>query len=101
MACMVWMLACLTTNQRVAVQGLKTAIVVVLLGIMGWGAVQERYAFRAREDDRDLFAVTDYLCTATPSTALIETYESERFLFLNRPYTDASPRHLVESIRRE
>lgn len=91
----------LVHRRRLTAQGFKAAVVVVLLAIMGWGAVQERYAFRAREDDRDLFAVTQYLNTATPPTALIETYDSELFLFLNRPYTYALPRHLVEIIRRE
>lgn len=94
-------LAGLVRGRRVTAQELKAAVVMVLLVIMGWGAVQERYAFRAREDDRDLFAVTQYLNTATPPTAVIETYDSELFLFLNRPYTYAFPRHLVEIIRRD
>lgn len=91
----------LVQRRRVTSEGLKAVVVVVLLLVMGWVALQERYAFRAREDDRDLFAVTQYLHSATPTTALIETYDSELFLFLNRPYTYASPRHLVEIIRRE
>ncbi|HND03588.1 MAG TPA: hypothetical protein PK782_16040, partial [Nitrospira sp.] len=94
-------LAELVPGRRVTPQGLKAAVVVLLLAIMGWGAVQERYAFRAREDDRDLFAVTQHLNTTTSPTALIETYDSELFLFLNRPYTYALPKHLVEIIRRE
>ena len=91
----------LVQRRRVTSEGLKAVVVVVLLLVMGWVALQERYAFRAREDDRDLFAVTQYLHSATPTTALIETYDSELFLFLNRPYTYALPRHLVEIIRRE
>ncbi|MGC3972995.1 MAG: glycosyltransferase family 39 protein [Nitrospira sp.] len=94
-------LADLVAGRRVTAQGLQTAVVVALLAIMGWGAVQERYAFRAREDDRDLFAVTQHLNRTTAPTALIETYDSELFLFLNRPYTYALPKHLVEIIRRE
>lgn len=94
-------LAELVRGKRVTAQGFKASVAVVLFAIMGWGAVQERYAFRAREDDRDLFAVTQHLNTTTPPTALIETYDSELFLFLNRPYTYALPRHLVEIIRRE
>lgn len=94
-------LAGLVHRKGLTARGLKAAVVVVLLLIMAWGALQERYAFRAREDDRDLFAVTQYLNTATPTTALIETYDSELFLFLNRPYTYALPKHLVEIIRRE
>ena len=89
----------LLRSRHVTRQGIKA--VVVLLVMMGWVAVQERYAFRAREDDRDLFAVTHYLNTATPPTAVIETYDSELFLFLHRPYTYAPPRALVEIIRRE
>ena len=94
-------LAGLPRSRRVTRQGIKAVVVVMLLVMMGWVAVQERYAFRAREDDRDLFAVTHYLNTATPPKALIETYDSELFLFLNRPYTYAPPRVLVEIIRRE
>ena len=94
-------LAELVPGRRVTPQGFKAAVVVLLLAIMGWGALQERYAFRAREDDRDLFAVTQHLNTTTLPTALIETYDSELFLFLNRPYTYALPIHLVEIIRRE
>lgn len=88
-------------GRRVTKQGIRAVVVVLLLLMMGWVAVQERYAFRAREDDRDLFAVTDYLNTATAPKALIETYDSELFLFLHRPYTYAPPRVLVEIIRRE
>ena len=91
----------LLRSRHVTRQGIKAVVVVMLLVMMGWVAVQERYAFRAREDDRDLFAVTHYLNTATPPTAVIETYDSELFLFLHRPYTYAPPRALVEIIRRE
>ena len=94
-------LAGLLERRRVTGQGIKAVVVVMLLVMMGWVAVQERYAFRAREDDQDLFAVTNYLNTATPPTALIETYDSELFLFLQRPYTYAPARVLVEIIRRE
>jgi hypothetical protein len=88
-------------DRRMTTQRFKAVVVVVLLAIMAWGAVQERYAFRAREDDRDLFAVTQYLNTTIPPTALVETYDSELFLFLNRPYTYALPKHLIEIIRRD
>ena len=91
----------LLRSRRVTRQGIKAVVVVMLLVMMGWVAVQERYAFRTREDDRDLFAVTHYLNTATPPTAVIETYDSELFLFLQRSYTYAPPRVLVEIIRRE
>ena len=59
------------------------------------------FVFFVPEMQWDLFAVTHYLNTATPPTALIETYDSELFLFLQRPYTYAPPRVLVEIIRRE
>ena len=94
-------LASLVRSRRVTSQGFKAVVAVILLAMMGWVALQERYAFRAREDDRNLFEVTQYLNTATPPTALIETYDSELFLFLNRPYTYALPRNLIEIIRRE
>ncbi len=91
----------LLRSRRLTSEGIKAVAVVLLLGVMGWVALQERYAFRAREDHRDLFAVTHYLNTATPPTAVIETYDSELFLFLNRPYVYAPPRILVDIIRRE
>lgn len=91
----------LLRSRRLTSQGVKAVAVVLLLAVMGWVALQERYAFRAREDNRDLFAVTHYLNTTTPPMALIETYDSELFLFLQRPYTYAPPRILVEIIRRE
>lgn len=94
-------LADLAETRRPTVQCLQGLAVVLLLVSMASVAVHERYAFRAREDDRDLFAVTQYLNTATPPTALIETYDSELFLFLHRPYTYALPIHLVQIIRRE
>jgi hypothetical protein len=91
----------LVRNKLAAGDGGKAAIVVILLCVMGWTASQERYAFRSREDDRDLFAVTHYLNTATSPAALIETYDSELFLFLNRAYTYAPPRILVEVFSHE
>ena len=79
--------------------GAKALVAVALLFAMGWVTAQERYAFRAREDERDLVELIAYLHTATPPTALIETYDSELFLFLNRRYTYAPPQVLVEVIR--
>jgi hypothetical protein len=43
--------------------------------------------------------VTAFLKTHTRPTALIETYDRELFLFLDRPYTYAPPQVLVEIIR--
>lgn len=79
--------------------GAKVLVVVALLIVMGSVVVQERYAFRGREDERDLFELIAYLHTATPASALIETYDSELFLFLNRRYTYAPPQALVDVIR--
>jgi hypothetical protein len=87
--------------RRPAIEGVGAAVVVVLLAVMGWVALQERYAFRARDDDRDLFAVIAHLNRATPPTALIETYDSELFLFLNHRYTYAPPQTLVEVIQND
>ena len=84
-------LSALVRTRRLTARECKAAAVVVLLVVMGWVVVQERYAFRSREDDRDLFAFITYLHAATPATALIETYDSELFLFLNRRYTYALP----------
>ncbi len=78
-----------------------TGLLLLLLVVMGWVAVQERYALRSREDDRDLMAVIEYLHRATPPASLIETYDSELFLFLNRRYTYAPPSALVEMIQHD
>jgi hypothetical protein len=86
-------------TRRFTSDGAKAAVAVLLLVVMGWVVVQERYAFRSREDDRDVLAVTAYLNSAMPAAAVIETYDSELFLFLNRPYTYAPPQTLVEIIR--
>lgn len=94
-------LSALLRTRPITREGIQAAVVVALLAVMGWVAIQERYAFRAREDERDLFALTDYLRAATPSTALIETYDSELFLFLDRPYTYAPPKVLVDVIGHE
>ena len=67
----------------------------------GLGRRAGAVSFRAREDARDLNDVIAYLHAATPATALIETYDSELFLFLNRRYTYAPPQALVEVILRE
>ena len=80
---------------------IKIVIAMVLLLVMGWVAVQERYAFRAREDERDLVELISYLHAATPATALVETYDSELFLLLNRRYTYAPPQALVQVIRHQ
>ncbi|MGZ9190267.1 MAG: hypothetical protein ACXW39_09455, partial [Nitrospira sp.] len=101
-AMFVWgALSALVRSRRITSYGVKAVVVVALLVVMSWVVVQERYAFRAREDERDLFELIAYLHTATPATALIETYDSELFLFLNRRYTYAAPQALVEVILRE
>ena len=94
-------LSALVRTGHVTRDGVKVVLTVALLFVMGWVVVQERYAFRAREDARDLNDVIAYLHAATPATALIETYDSELFLFLNRRYTYAPPQALVEVILRE
>ncbi len=92
-------LAALIRSRRLDLDGRKVVVALVLLAVMLWVAVQERYAIRAREDDRDLVAVTAFLHAHTPPTALIETYDSELFLLLHRPYTYAPPESLVDIIR--
>jgi hypothetical protein len=86
-------------SSRLNSEGRKVLVATGLLLVMVWVGVQERYAIRARDDDRDLMAVTAFLHAHTPPSALIETYDSELFLFLNRPYTYAPPHVLVEIIR--
>lgn len=91
-------LSTLVRTRHLTNDGMKAVVAVALLIVMGWVVVQERYAFRAREDDRDLFELITYLHTETAKTDLIETYDSELFLFLNRRYTYAPPQALVEVI---
>ena len=92
-------LAVLARSKRLDSEGRQTLVATGLLLVMLWVGVQERYAIRAREDDHDLMAVTAFLHAHTPPAALIETYDSELFLFLDRPYTYAPPHILVEVIR--
>ncbi len=77
----------------------KAVIAVGLLAVMIAVVVQERYAFRSRDVDRDVVTVADYFNARTPPEALIETYDSELFLFLNRPYHYPPPQVVVEVIR--
>ena len=51
--------------------------------------------------NRSLFETVEYLNTATPTTAVIETYESELFFFLKRRYHFPPDQTHVELIRRE
>jgi hypothetical protein len=92
-------LAALARSRQLNADGCRILVAVGLLFVMVWVAVQERYAIRGRDDDRDLMAVTTFLHAHTRPSALIETYDSELFLFLNRPYTYAPPDVLVDIIR--
>jgi hypothetical protein len=92
-------LTMLVRNRRLDLDGRKVFVALGLLALMLWVGVHERYALRGREDDRDLMAVTAFLHAHTPPGALVETYDSELFLLLNRPYTYAPPHVLVEIIR--
>ena len=47
----------------------------------------------------NVVTVADYFNARTPPEALIETYDSELFLFLNRPYHYPPPQVVVEVIR--
>jgi hypothetical protein len=92
-------LAAFARSRRLDSEGRRVLLAIGLLLVMIWVGVHERYAIRAREDDRDLMTVTAFLHTQTPPSALIETYDSELFLLLNRPYTYAPPDVLVDIIR--
>ena len=92
-------LAGIVYSKRLNADGCRVLVAVSLLLVMGWVAVQERYAIRGRDDDRDLQLVTAFLRTHTQPADLIETYDSELFLFLNRPYTYAPADVLVQIIR--
>ena len=54
-----------------------------------------------RKTNTSLFQTVEYLNTSTPSTTVIETYESELFFFLHRRYHYPPDQVHVELIRRE
>ena len=54
-----------------------------------------------RKTNTPLLQTVEYLNTSTPSTAVIETYESELFFFLHRRYHYPPDQVHVELIRRE
>jgi len=60
--------------------------VVSLALLLCWMTVQARLQFRGREADQALPQVVEYLHGHVPTGAMIETYESELFLLLDRPY---------------
>lgn len=93
------MVAGVVRTRRLSPEGRRVLAALALLMLMAGVAVNERYAFRGREDDRDLMTVTAFLHANTPPSALIETYDSELLPFLERPYTYAPPQALVEAMR--
>jgi len=59
------------------------------------------YASYLRAGDTSVLDVTRFLNTATPPNTLIETYESELFVFLDRPYHYPPAQVNAELIRRD
>jgi hypothetical protein len=78
--------------------------VIGALLLVGWSSVQTakdlRLAFIGKTNE-PLFEAVEYLNTATPSAAVVETYESELFFFLKRRYHYPPDQTPVELIRRE
>jgi hypothetical protein len=96
----VWsMLAGIAQSKRLNRESRRVLLAVGLLLVMIGVTIHERYAIRGRDDDRDLMTVATFLQTHTQPAELIETYDSELFLFLNRPYTYAPADVLVQIIR--
>lgn len=73
---------------------------VILLFGMGLLALGACYDLRWSARDTHVQEVTTFLNDATPSGALIETFDSELFLFLNRPFHYPPAQVNVELIRR-
>jgi hypothetical protein len=93
------MLAGIAQSKRLNRESRRVLLAVGLLLVMIGVTIHERYAIRGRDDDRDLMTVAAFLQTHTQPAELIETYDSELFLFLNRPYTYAPADVLVQIIR--
>ncbi len=67
-------------------QGLKGVAALLLLCIMFVLTARAVYFFRISKGDSSAQQVAQFLNTSTPPDALIETYESELFFLLERPY---------------
>jgi hypothetical protein len=61
-------------------------LVVSLLGLSPFYIHTQRAIFRSGESNTAILQVADYLNTRTSPNALIESYDSELFFFLDRPY---------------
>ncbi len=78
--------------------------VLATLFLVLWSSAQTLRALNEglfQKTNVSLFQTVEYLNTATPSTAVIETYESELFFFLHRRYHYPPDQLHVEWIRRE
>src|SRR5581483_6157177 len=77
-------------------------LAALVLGVWSFGhAVADLNQGLIVKTNRSLFETVDYLNTATPAAAVIETYESELFFFLKRRYHFPPDQTHVELIRRE
>lgn len=62
-------------------------VAVVLIAVLGLTSLYRTYLFsRWSDTDRSVVDAAAFLNQSTPAQAKIETYESELFLLLNRPY---------------
>jgi hypothetical protein len=75
-------------------------VLIVILVFHGFQALRFYDAY-LRWGDSSVIEVTRFLNTATPPAALIETYESELFLFLDRPYHYPPAQVNADLIRRD
>jgi hypothetical protein len=78
--------------------------VLAMFFLIIWSSIHTATAMNDglfRKTNTPLFQTVEYLNTRTPSSAVIETYESELFFFLHRRYHYPPDQLHVELIRRE
>jgi hypothetical protein len=76
-------------------------LVVALLAVSFPRTLKMFYESYVRDADRSVQEVASFLNTQTPPGSLIETYDSELFFFLDRPYHYPADQIHVELIRRK
>ncbi|HXV41477.1 MAG TPA: glycosyltransferase family 39 protein [Anaerolineae bacterium] len=92
-------LSCFKTR-RFCRPPLKVVGAAFLLGLMLLLAVRSLYLFYRSDSHILVVQVAHFLNTSTPPEALIETYDSELFFLLDRPYHYPPAQLHVELIRR-
>jgi len=82
-------------------RGLGVLVVVVIICTSALRTWKMFYELYVRDADASVQEVARFLNTETPTDSLIETYDSELFFFLDRPYHYPPDQLHVELIRRK